>query len=59
MHIDYLLSDIVMQSCKGRRVSGVTGGSSKLFRERLSEKMCTRQSRKVIWDKINTAFLTL
>ena len=44
---------------KGRRVSGVTGGSSKLFRERLSEKMCTRQSRKVIWDKINTAFLTL
>ena len=44
---------------KGRRVSGVTGGLSKLFRERLSEKMCTRQSRKVIWDKINTAFLTL
>ena len=25
-----------------------------LFRERLSEKMCTRQSRKVIWDMINT-----
>ena len=26
---------------------------------RLSEKMCTRQSRKVIWDKINTLFLTV
>ena len=25
-----------------------------LFRERFSEKMCTRQSRKVIWDMINT-----
>ena len=25
-----------------------------LLRERLSEKMCTRQSRKVIWDMINT-----
>ena len=30
-----------------------------LFRERLSEKMCTRQSRKVIWDMFNTLFLTL
>ena len=29
-----------------------------LFRERLSEKMCTRQSRKVAWDIINTLFLT-
>ena len=28
-----------------------------LFRERLSEKRCTRQSRKVIWDMINTLFL--
>ena len=29
-------------------------------RERLSEKMCRRQSRNVIWDKyINTLFLTL
>ena len=26
---------------------------------RLSEKMCTRQSRKVIWDMFNTPFLTL
>ena len=25
-----------------------------LFRKRLSEKMCTRQPRKVIWDMINT-----
>ena len=30
-----------------------------LFRERLSEKKCRRQSRKVIWDMINTLFLTL
>ena len=29
-----------------------------LFRERLSEKMCTRQPRKVIWDIINILFLT-
>ena len=28
-------------------------------RERLSEKICTRQSRKVTWDMINTLFLTL
>ena len=31
----------------------------KVFRERLSLKMCTRQSRKVMWDMINTLFLTL
>ena len=30
-----------------------------LFRERLSAKICTRQSRKVTWDIINTPFLTL
>ena len=30
-----------------------------LFLERLSEKLCTRQSRKVIWDMIDTLFLTL
>ena len=29
-----------------------------LFRERLSEKMYTRQSRKVIWDMIDTLSLT-
>ena len=28
------------------------------FRESLSEKMCTRQFRNVIWDMINTLFLT-
>ena len=28
--------------------------SVQLFRKRLSKKMCTRQSRKVIWDVINT-----
>ena len=26
----------------------------KFFRERLLEKMCTRQSRTVIWDMFNT-----
>ena len=30
-----------------------------LFRERLSEKMCMWPSQKVIWDIINTPFLTL
>ena len=29
-----------------------------LFRERLSEEMRTRQSRNVIWDMINTLFVT-
>ena len=28
-----------------------------LFQERLSQKKCTRQFRKVIWDMINTLFL--
>ena len=30
-----------------------------LFRERLSEKLCTRQSRKASWDMINTQFLAM
>ena len=30
-----------------------------LFRERLLENMCTRQSRNVIWDMINKLFVTL
>ena len=29
------------------------------FEKLLSEKMCSRQSRKVIWDMFNTMFLTL
>ena len=28
-----------------------------LFWERLLQKMCTQQSRKVIWDMIETLFL--
>ena len=32
------------------------GFNIQLFRERLSEKIWTRQSRKVIWDMINTLF---
>ena len=35
------------------------GSCIQLFRERLSEKMCTREPRKVIWDTINTLFLTM
>ena len=30
-----------------------------LFRESLSEKMCMRHSRNVIWDMINKLVLTL
>ena len=40
-------------SCVALRESTYTA-----FRERLSEKMCTRQFRKVIWDMIDTLFLT-
>ena len=29
-----------------------------LFRERLSEKMCSGQSRMAIWDMTNSLFLT-
>ena len=51
----------------GKRLAGMeckTGTSVRqnfiqLFRERLSQKMRTRQSRKEIWDMINTLFLTL
>ena len=32
--------------------------SIQLFQERLSEEMRMRQSRKVIWDMINTLFVT-
>ena len=34
------------------------GSCKQLFRERLVEKMCTRQSRKLVWDMINTLFVT-
>jgi len=30
-----------------------------LFQKMLSEKICTRQSRKVMWDMINTQLLTV
>ena len=40
-------------------LNNAKGKHIQLFRERLSEKkMCTRQSRKVIWDMPNTLFLT-
>ena len=48
-----LLYKLHLQNCEECK-SGI-----QLFRERLSEKMCTRQSRKVIWDMRNTLFLTL
>ena len=35
------------------------GGIIQLYRETLSEKMCTQQSRKVKWDMTSTLFLTL
>ena len=40
-----------------RLVKGYT--RIQLFRGRLSEKLCTQQSRKVIWDMINALFQTL
>ena len=46
------------QSSKGHDDEKCLGETIQLFRERLSEKMCTRQSQKVIWDMINTLFLT-
>ena len=39
------------------RTSETASIDVQLFRERLSEKMCKRQSRKVIWDMIITLFL--
>ena len=39
------------------RTSETASIDVQLFRERLSEKMCKRQSRKVVWDMINTPFL--
>ena len=35
------------------------GGIIQLYRETLSEKMCTQQSRKVKWDMTSTLFVTL
>ena len=43
----------IINSCRKKMID------IQLFRERLSEKMCMRQSQKVIWDIINTPFLTL
>ena len=40
-------------------LKGCSGLQIQLFRERLSAKMCTRRSRKVIWDMINTLLQTL
>ena len=42
-----------------RRVAEAFIYRIELLRERLSEKMCKRQFRKVVWDMINTLFLTL
>ena len=39
------------------KASSKTIVSLELFWERLSEKLCMRQSRRVIWDMINTLFL--
>ena len=64
-HIQYLPAIFLNNSlslCKRLRIKFPPHKCSwriQLFRERLSAKMCTRQSRKVIWDMINTLFLTL
>ena len=54
----FYLRDLV--ACTGGQGMATVSGrvSIQLFRERLLEKMCMRQSRKVIWDMINTLFLT-
>ena len=54
---DYIFS-IVFQSPKKHSTEVYSFCQLQLFRERLSETMCTRQSRKVTWDMINTLFLT-
>ena len=43
-------------ACKELKIAKIAQ-LNQLFRERLSEKLCTRQPRKVIWDTINTLFL--
>ena len=56
------LAQILKRSSSSRQVSVSVFFFSdhciQLFRERLSKKMCTRQTRKVIWDMIDTLFLT-
>ena len=57
-----LLKPLGMNKKDKKHITPYASGKMKciqLFRERLSEKMCTRQSRKVIWDMLNTLFLTL
>ena len=49
--IQFLSAKVNTERCK-------TFFCIQLFRERLSEEMRTRQSRKVIWDMINTLFVT-
>ena len=51
------LNRMVNQSCC--RQGAIHTFHIQLFRERLSQKLCTRQSRKVVWDMINELFLTL
>ena len=61
----YRLSGVKSNSVQGFKFKMLMGfllvdktQSIQLFPERLSEKMCTRQSRKVIRDMMDTLFLT-
>ena len=47
-----------LKKCKTKGSDGQPSMYIQLFRDRLSEKLCTRQCRKVIWDMIDTLFLT-
>ena len=53
-HKECRLQTLLTREC-GRALSGLR----QLFWERLSEKMCTRQSGKVLWDMLKILFLTL
>ena len=61
----YLVGEAGIQKGEESENSDARGRSApfsfriQLFLERFSQKLCTRQSRKVIWDMINTLFLTL
>ena len=56
-----ILDQIVLSYLSGNRTITLREFSPdiQLFKEGCRKKMCTRHSRKVIWDTINSLFLTL
>ena len=52
------LSEPTFLFCRTKRFV-TTHYTCSYFEKRVSGKMCTRQSRKAIWDMINTLFLTI